>query len=328
MASPLVAVASATRAAQLAELGRRVFCLTVDVNRRAQLLGERALVLTAHDRHGVKPHLRRVLNGEMAQATHAEHRDDVARPRTAVSERVERGDARAHERRRIDGCEIRGQQSDRASRSDHVLGISAVESDAGHLTGLAREEIAASAEIALPTIAAVPPNPHALTPGQPCHTGTHRVDHTRDFVTGNSRIRYARKDSLFDDRIAVADAASLDLDSNPALAWLGHRSVHDLNWPFRLGDLSGSHCRRDSCGGGSSLRVDCGIIVSTSAPCKGVSGRSWRTATALVGGSNLITRINKRQRSRDNCLPVEGRLQYDSLSPEHGRARGERKGCC
>ena len=103
------------------ELRRGVLGLAVDVDRRAQLAGERLLVLAARDADRVKAHLRGVLNAEVAEPAQAEHGDDVARPRAAVAQRVERGEAGAHERRRLDGRQFGGHQRDRARGGDHVL---------------------------------------------------------------------------------------------------------------------------------------------------------------------------------------------------------------
>ena len=128
IASPLVAVARMTLAPpSLLQLRRGVLRLAVDVDRRAQLAGERLLVLAAGDADRVKAHLRGVLDAEVAEAAQAEHGDDVARPGAAVPQGVERGEAGAHQRGRLDGRQVGGHQRDRAGGGDHVLAVAAVD---------------------------------------------------------------------------------------------------------------------------------------------------------------------------------------------------------
>ena len=82
--------------------------------------------MPAGDADGVKAHLRGVLDAEMAEAAQPEHGDDVARPRAAVPQRVERGEPGAHQRGRLDGRQVGGHQRDRAGGGDHVLAVAAV----------------------------------------------------------------------------------------------------------------------------------------------------------------------------------------------------------
>src|SRR5262249_10653504 len=89
--------------AELCQLRGRIAILTVDVKSRAEFPGERLLVLAASDGNGTEAHLRRVLNAEVAEPTDAEDRDEVARACAAVAQRVESGEAGAHERGRIGG---------------------------------------------------------------------------------------------------------------------------------------------------------------------------------------------------------------------------------
>ncbi len=83
-------------AAQFHELGRGVLCLAVDVDRGAELAGERLLVFATSDSDRVKAHLGGVLNAEVAEAAEPEDGDDVACPRATVAQSVEGGEAGAH----------------------------------------------------------------------------------------------------------------------------------------------------------------------------------------------------------------------------------------
>jgi hypothetical protein len=85
-------------AAQLLQLRRGVLVPTVDGGRRAQLTGQRLLVLAAGNAHGVKAHLRGILHPEVAEPAQAEYGDHVPRPRAAVPQRVEHGHAGTHQR--------------------------------------------------------------------------------------------------------------------------------------------------------------------------------------------------------------------------------------
>ena len=91
--------------ARAAELGAArpptFWVAAVDVVVRAELPGERLLVGAARDRDGAEAHLRGELHAEMAEAADAEDGDQVARPRAAVAQRVEGGDAGAQQRRRL-----------------------------------------------------------------------------------------------------------------------------------------------------------------------------------------------------------------------------------
>ena len=65
--------------------------------RRAELLGQRLLVSPSCDRDGPETHLRGKLNGQVPESANAQNGDDIPRRRGAVTERVERRDAGAHQ---------------------------------------------------------------------------------------------------------------------------------------------------------------------------------------------------------------------------------------
>src|SRR5208282_315376 len=58
---------------------------------------------------------------------------------------------------------------------------------------------------------------------------------------GHARILQARPVSVLDQRIAVANATSLDFDSNPTGGRLGNFAFDNFKRSARMGDLRSSH---------------------------------------------------------------------------------------
>ena len=197
----------------------------------------------------MKAHLRGVLNSEVAEPAQAEHGDDVARPCAAVSQRIESGDAGAHQGGRINGRQVGGHSRNGAGRRDHVLRVAAVECETGDLTGHAGEELPTAALTATPAIAAVPTDARPLARRPSDDAGADRIDHPGRFMTGHARILNTRESSLFDEGIAVADAASLHLDPHRTGAWFRYLPFNDLQGPTRSSNLHNAHRRHDSSSG-------------------------------------------------------------------------------
>src|SRR5205085_5242913 len=65
-------------------------------------------------------------------------------------------------------------------------------------------------------------------------------------MAGDARILYARKPALLDERVAVADAASFDLDAHRACARLWHIALHEFKGAIRLTDLHDKHLRHSA----------------------------------------------------------------------------------
>ena len=81
-----VTVAQITlRAAELGQLFGRILNGTVYVGVGAELFGERPLVRTARDRHGLESHLYRELHSEVPQTADAKNCDEIAGARAAVA---------------------------------------------------------------------------------------------------------------------------------------------------------------------------------------------------------------------------------------------------
>jgi len=182
----------------------------------------------------------------MAEPAQAEYGHEIAGPGAAVSQRVECGDAGTHQRGRLDGRQLRRQQRERAGGSDHVVPVSAVERQAGDLAGLACEEIPPTAGVAMPAMSAVPPDPYSLAWRPSGDAGANRIDHPCHLMTRNSRVLNSRKSSLFDQRIAVADAACLHLDSDRSRTRFRYRPFNEFKGPIRVRDLCNTHRRHNS----------------------------------------------------------------------------------
>src|SRR5258706_14477606 len=125
----------------------------------------------------------------MAESADTEDRDEVAGPRAAVPERVERRHARAHQRRRLDGRQPVGDRGERPGLGDDVVRVAAVHADAGNARShAAREEVAASAGIAPAAMAAVPAEADALPDLPRRDSRSERVDDAGNLVPGHPRV--------------------------------------------------------------------------------------------------------------------------------------------
>ncbi len=209
---------------------------------RAQFPRQGFLVLPPRDGHRPETHFRRVLHAEMAETAQAEHRDQIAGPRRAVAQGVVGGDAGAHQRCGVHRRKVVRHQRQGDGRSDHVVGITAVEGDAGDLERhLAGEEIAAATGIAIAAMAAMPADAHALARfplGNARAHGIHRADH---FMAGHARILQTGPVTFLDQRIAVTDATGVDLDPHQPGTGLRDFTLHDFKRPAGAADLCCTH---------------------------------------------------------------------------------------
>src|SRR5689334_18390 len=99
----------------------------------------------------------------MTKPAETEHSHNIARAGSAVSQRVESRQPGAQQWRSIGWLEAVRHRGHRACGRDHVLGVTAVEVNSGHLRVVAGKEIAASAMVAIPAVVAVPTHADALT---------------------------------------------------------------------------------------------------------------------------------------------------------------------
>jgi len=116
---------------------------------------------------------------------------------------------------------------------DHVVGVAAVERDAGHLhAGLAGEVVAPAAVVAGEAVPGVPPDADALA-GLPTLRDVlaHGVDHTDHLVPRDAREGDAGPLALLGKDVAVTDAAGLDLDPHGPWSRVGDRALDELEGP-------------------------------------------------------------------------------------------------
>src|SRR5437899_12918478 len=155
---------------------------------RAKFFGERFLIFSATERDGFKAHTPRVLHAEMAKPTDALHRDDVARARARIAQRVEHRNARAHERTGLFRRQFIRNRRHRFGGRNHVFGVTAVEIDAGDFAIDAHREIAAPPLRADETMPAMPAYTNALAFFPVRHAITDCVDAAGNFMTRPSSL--------------------------------------------------------------------------------------------------------------------------------------------
>ena len=211
----------------------------VNVDVRAQVLGQRSLVRSARNSHRAIAAPGRVLNSEMPQAANAQNRHRIAGLGPAVPKAVEGRHTRAHQWRGVHVRQIFGNQRQGIRRSNHIVRIAAVESDAGNLPILAEDEVAAPAGRAVVAVPAVPSQAHALARLEQGHIRAHRIHHPGNLVPRHARIRNPGKQSKLGNRIAVANAASLHAYAHMARPRLRKLLLHQFKSPARGGNL---HC--------------------------------------------------------------------------------------
>src|SRR5262245_51888919 len=102
----------------------------------------------------------------MSQPAQSEHRDDIARTRAGISQRVESRDPRAQQRRRVNGRQVIWKSRHRVGGGNHAFAVTAVEADASDLLRLAREQVSAPAGVAPSAVSAVPSDTDTLA-GRP-----------------------------------------------------------------------------------------------------------------------------------------------------------------
>ena len=154
---------------------------------RAKLFRKRSLFLAARDSDDLEAHLGRELDAEVAEPADTQDRDHIARPSDGLAQCVEGRDARTQQRRGVDIGEVVGYAGEGLRGRDHVLGVSAVVSDARDLAVLAGDEIAAAARLAGEVAAAEPADADAIPDAPGGDAFADSVDHARDFVAGGAR---------------------------------------------------------------------------------------------------------------------------------------------
>jgi hypothetical protein len=90
-------------------------------------------------------------------------------------------------------------------------------------------------------MSAMPADTDALAGLPMCYTCTDCIDNTEDFMAWNSGILQTRPVAFFDHGVAVANAAGLDLDSDPPGFGLRNFAFDEFKVSARAGDLSSTH---------------------------------------------------------------------------------------
>src|SRR5882762_6398815 len=118
----------------------------------------------------------------MAQASDALDGNQIARPRTGISERVVHGDAGAKERGGLLGGQVVRDRGHGFGGRDHVFGVAAIEADGGDLLEPAENEIASAARIARKAMPTVPADADTLARLPVTNVRADGIDAPGDFV--------------------------------------------------------------------------------------------------------------------------------------------------
>ncbi len=136
------------------------------------------------------------LQPEVPEAANSEDRDQIAGSRAALAQRVERRDAGAEQRCGVGSVQVVRDRGECAARDDHVIRVAAVVGDARHLAVLARDQIPATAGLAVAAVAAEPADAYAL-PGLPVvHALANRLDPAGNLVSRHARVFETRVPAL------------------------------------------------------------------------------------------------------------------------------------
>src|SRR6516165_10302602 len=105
----------------------------------------------------------RILHAQMTQAAYADHSDKLTGLCRCVSQRAERREPGAQQRRRTDRREGVWDRHKAAGLGDHHFGVAAIVINTGIFLVPAVHEVAVAAELAIAARAAEKPDTHALT---------------------------------------------------------------------------------------------------------------------------------------------------------------------
>jgi hypothetical protein len=177
----------------------------------------------------------------MSQAADAVDRDQIAAPRARIAQCIVNGDAGAHKRADFLRRQIVRHGRDCFGAHDHILGITAVEIDAGDLALDAHREIAAPALIADETMFAMPSDSDTLTFRPLCDVAPDRIDPARNFMTWDARVLQSRPYAIFNEDIAMTNPTGFNFHANLSWARLGNVAFRQLEIAARLAYLRRLH---------------------------------------------------------------------------------------
>src|SRR5213078_3262819 len=131
------------------------------------------------------------------------------------------------------GAQLIGNRGEGQSRHNQVLGIPAIEIDAGDLSIDAHGKVTATALLAHEAMAAMPTDSDTLALLPRGHVVAQPTDAASDFMTRHARILKPGPDAVLDERIAVTNAACFNFDANLPDARL--RDVAFYQFPITTG---------------------------------------------------------------------------------------------
>src|SRR6202171_1296498 len=212
-----------------------------------------------------------------------------------MSQRVERGNASAHQRRSF-GCVERFRHLRQSFHwRDHVFLIAAVVADSANLHVCAVHEISASARktgAVLPTVPA-DSNPLACLPF--LHAHAQFVDHASYFVSGDARVRNAGEKTFLRHHIAVTDTTGLHLNPHLSPARLRSFALYEFKVRSSLWHLHDFHfCHLSS--PLISIQWNRGILSSSERKIATVD-RDHRLRTVDVSDDSRVHRWQSRLHS-------------------------------
>jgi hypothetical protein len=130
---------------------------------------------------------------------------------------------------------------DRTHRRDHVFAVTTIKADAGHLVRFTSEQIPAPARVTSPAVAAVPSDTNPLAASPSDHSFADGVNRAGNLMTRDARVLNAGPKALFDQHIAMADAAGRHLDPNSPRRRFRYRSLDNLKLTLRRRYLCNTH---------------------------------------------------------------------------------------
>jgi hypothetical protein len=98
----------------------------------------------------------------------------------------------------------------------------------------------------MPAVSTVPADSDALAFAPTHDAGADRINDSSDLVSGYSRVLNTRVGSFLGQRVAMADATRLDLDTNLSDSRLRNFSFDKFKGTIGLGNLHDAHLRHRS----------------------------------------------------------------------------------
>src|SRR5262249_2953201 len=189
------------------------------------------------NRRALEPHVPGIRHTHMTEAADTEHSDKITGLRRRISQRAERRESRAQQRRRIDRRQVGRDRHKPARLCDHDFGISAIMMNAGILLVPTVHEIAIQATPAHARGPAENTQPPPLPHRPALDTGTKAIDWPNELVAWDAGPINGEL-ALYRAGIRVADPTRLD--TNPDLTRRGRRQfpLHH----FQAAGLTRLHC--------------------------------------------------------------------------------------